>query len=108
MSSSSLRLHVLALRLTPGERATLAGRAGVAGVPPSTYVRRTAIAHRVRGAGSRLTRADVEELVALGIELNDLAHAANTLRRIVAPDELTSLLARIRTKASQLSARLTA
>jgi hypothetical protein len=87
---------VYAVRLTPGELAVLRGRARVAGLPLSTYLRHQALVHRIRSRGSRLKAGQVDELVRLGKRLNEFARAANTARRIVGQEELQDLLAEIR------------
>jgi hypothetical protein len=103
-SSPSSRLHVLAVRLTPGERAVLAGRARVAGVPVSTYLRQAALARPLKRGRNRATHAGVEELGRLGRRLNQFAHAANVVHRIAAPEELAQLLEEIREKIAEVSA----
>ena len=105
-SSRTHRTSAPTIRLTPGELAILQGRARSAGVPPSTYLRDRALAHRIRSRGSRFSRADVDRLAELGTELNRLAHAANTTRRIVGEEELARLLAEIRSAFRELRPRL--
>ncbi len=100
------RCSILTLRLTPGERARLAGRARVAGLALSPYLRRVALRHRVRSSGPRLAEADVEELVRLGVRLNGFAHASNTTRRLVGVPELRELLAELRSTVRELAAGL--
>lgn len=97
---------VSAVRLTPGELAVLRGRARVAGLPLSTYLRHQALAHRIRSHGNRLTAGQVDELAELGNRLNGFARAANTARSIVAPEELRDLLAEARELARELRAKL--
>lgn len=105
-TSRPLRSSILTLRLTPGERALLAGRARVAGLTLSSFLRRAAMRHRVRSSGRRLAEADVEELVRLGVRLNGFAHASNTTRRLVGVPELRELLAELRSTARELAAGL--
>ena len=103
--SRPLRTRYHSVRLTPGENARLQAKAYVAGVALSTYLRRTALAHRIRGRSNRLEQEDVDRLNRLGRRLNDFARAANTARRIVGADELGELLAEIRMLARELRGR---
>ena len=103
--SRALRTRYHSVRLTPGEHARLQAKAHVAGVPVSTYLRRKALAHRVRSRGNHLKQEDLDRLNRLGRRLNRFAHAANSSRQIVGPGELGELLAEIRVLAGALRAR---
>lgn len=100
------RDHVLGVPLTPGEHARLVGRARVADLPLSSYLRQAALAHRVRSSAERITPGDVDEFVEMGHRLNDIAHTANTTGRLVAEEALSRELTELRAVLSRLSDRL--
>ena len=67
------------VRFAPEEWEKIQARAAEVRLPPSTYVRQTALGHRLSG---RINSAAVAALGQIGNNLNQLTRVANTTGRI--------------------------
>jgi hypothetical protein len=72
------RQHLIALRLTKGELATLRERAALTSLPLSCYVREAALGHSL---GSRVNHEAIVQLVRAGNLLNQAVRYAHMTQR---------------------------
>ena len=77
------------MRFAPEEWEKIRARAAEVRLPPSTYVRQTALGYRLSG---RINSRAVYELGRIGNNLNQLARVANTTGRINRKKRLESAL----------------
>ena len=81
----------MGFQVSPSERETLAKRAAEAGVSLSEYVRAAALGYRLDPPRAPITERALQELWAIGNNLNQIAHRANATDRIDS-DQLAAAL----------------
>jgi hypothetical protein len=77
------------VRFAPEEWEKIRARAAEARLPPSTYVRETALGYRLSG---RISSRAIYELGRIGNNLNQLTRVANATGRIDQTKRLTTVL----------------
>ena len=85
MARPSKKVHerrdrTLGTRFTPAEAAYVETQAAAAGLTLSDYLRTLALTEQVKPRKSKLEASFLVELNRIGVNLNQIAHAANTGR----------------------------
>ena len=88
------------IRLTPAERNHLAAMVAAAGVDEAEFCRRAILGQRIVARRSDVNERALVELNKIGVNLNQIAHAANSGRGLpdmtaAALDELRTVLAKV-------------
>jgi hypothetical protein len=97
------RTERITVRLRPDERATLEQRARECGVPPSTFLRESALAAVPRARPGAIARETVHQLARVGNNLNQLARHSNAARRLRLAGRIERALARLEEILERLS-----
>jgi hypothetical protein len=97
------RTERITVRLRPDERATLEDRARECGVPPSTFLRESALGAVPRARPGAVSREAVHHLARVGNNLNQLARHANAARRLRLAGRIEGALVRLEEILERLS-----
>jgi Mobilization protein NikA len=89
-------------RFTPEEWALLVRRARECGLAPSTYMREVSLGAVPRARPGVVSREAVYQLSRIGNNLNQLARAANALRRVELSRRLEQVLGELRAALREL------
>ena len=97
------RTRILQVRLSSGEHRVISERAKECGKGASTYVREVALGSVPRARPRRIEQQAVHQLARIGNNLNQLARAANTSRRVELSSRLADVLAQIEAAVRRLA-----
>jgi Mobilization protein NikA len=89
------RTLVRSTRFTPEEWARLEERARLCGLAPARYLREVALGFEPKVRAGAIERQLLYHLARIGNNLNQLAHAANALRRVELSARLERTLAEL-------------
>lgn len=89
------RTKALLVRVSPGEHRVLLERAKECGKGASTYMREVALGSVPRARPRRIELQAIHQLARIGNNLNQLARAANTSRRVDLAERLGQVLAEV-------------
>ncbi len=90
------------IRFAPDEWTKIEERAKLVALPPSAYVRQTALGYRL---SSRINERAIAQLARVGNNLNQLARVANTTGRMGASRRLEEVLKETQRAIMDLAAR---